>query len=444
MHRHDVKFAIPAVVAVIGFGTIGLALGVALAERGLRVLGQDVSAARVATLNVSTVMATEADLAVSIAAAREKGTITFAESLVEPLLHDERGPRGFVIAVPTPWHEIAGFDAAPLDAAVAAIAAVARLGDLVLIRSTVPVGTTRSIASRLAAAGLDIDVVSAPDRSIEGRTYREQFEVPHLVGGITSSGAARAAALLGRLGRVRDAGSAEQCEAAKLLCNVLRDVTFGIANEVAAWCEERGLDMHAIAAASRDGYPRFALARPGPVGGPCLAKDTMLLLHGMDKSAAPTTRAARATNAGVPRRAAGVIAAHLADVPAPVIAIVGIAYKGTPPVDDTRGSAALDFATQLRDLFPTAQLRAWDAEITPDRLSALGFAPACDAYEAAAGAHACVLANDHPVIAALDLRALGAGLALGGLLYDMSSVTVGREPLLPAGITFRRIGTGQA
>jgi len=356
---------------------------------------------------------------------------------------DERGPRGFVVAVPTPWNDVAGFDAAPLDGAVAAVAKVARRGDLLLIRSTVPVGATRSIASRLARIVPDVDVASTPDRSVVGRSFREQFEVPHLIGGVTPAAATRAAALLSRIGRVRDVGNAEQAEAAKLLCNVLRDVSFGVANEVAAWCEERGLDMHAIAAAARDHYPRFALARPGPVGGPCLSKDTMLLLQGMDVDAGQTIRAAHAANAGVLIRAASAIAAHLANVPAPVIAIIGVAYKGTPPVDDIRGSAALNLAARFRELLPAARLRVWDAELSADRLEKLGFDPTSGAHEAAAGANVCVLANDHPAIAALDLRRLAAALAPGALLYDMSGITAGREALLPAGIAFSRIGTGR-
>ncbi len=405
-------------------------------------LGQDVEASRVAALNSGVAVGTEADLAQSISAAREQGKIVFSDSLAVPTLQGEPGPRGFIVCVPTPWNDGVGFDAGPLESAIAAIAAVARSGDLLLIRSTVPVGTTRAIASRLAAAGLELDVASAPDRSIEGRSYREQFEVPHLVGGATPAAAARASALLSRLGRVRDAGGAEQSEAAKLLCNVVRDAAFGVANEVAAWCEQRGLDMHAIVAAAGDGYPRFVLPRPGPVGGPCLAKDVMLLLDGLDLSVAPAIRGARAANAAVPLRAAQTIAAFLTDARAPVIAIAGIAYKGHPPVDNSRGSAALDLAAHLRALVPAARLRAWDPEIAPDRIAALDFTAARDAYDLAQGADVYVLANDHAAVAALDLQRLGAGMSPHGLLYDMSGVTAGSQTQPAAGIAFHRIGVG--
>ena len=429
---------------MIGCGTVGLACAAALAERGFRVLGQDISAAHVDALRTGASAPAEADLAIAVAAARARGMIAFATNLADPLLNNERGPRGFMITVPTPMNGVAGFDAGPLNHAVAAVAAVARPGDLLLIRSTVPVGTTRSIATRLDAAGLDLDVASAPDRSIEGRSYREQFEVPHLIGGVTASAATRAAALLGRLGRVRDVGSAEHAEAAKLLCNVLRYVGFGVANEVAAWCERHGLDMHAIAAGARDTYPRFALARPGPVGGTCLPKDTALLLSGMDAGTAPIIHAAHAANVGVPMRAAAAIAAHLADCPAPVIAVLGIAFKGCPPVNTICGSVALDLAARLRDLLPAVRLRAWDPEIDAHQLADASLNPASDAHEAADGANACVLANDHQAIAMLDVPRLAAALAPGGLLYDMSGVTAGREVLLPAGIAFCRIGTGRA
>jgi len=401
-------------VVIVGCGSVGLAVAAAFATTGMTVLGYDTDGDRLARLSAGREAIGEPDLAAVIAAALADGTLRFSDEI----LALPAGPSAYLLAVPTPWHDDGGFDDAALSKAVATVLSVARPGDLLCIRSTVPVGTSARIAQQARAQAVDIFIAACPDRSAEGQSYREQFEVPHLIGADDDESRRQASELFGRLGPVTICSSAAEAEAAKLLCNVARDATFGLANELARFCAGLGLDGHAVAAAAGRGYERFSLPRPGPVGGPCLAKDVGLLLSSPGAPDSPLLRAARQANARIAGDVAAAIADHLAAIGATTVAVLGVAFKGRPPVADLRGSVALEIAQRLmRDA--RLELRAWDPEIDAGALEQAGLAPAVSPLAAAGGAGAILLANDHPALAALDLGALAAAAHPHALFYDL-------------------------
>jgi UDP-N-acetyl-D-mannosaminuronic acid dehydrogenase len=240
------------------------------------------------------------------------------------------------------------------------------------------------------------------------------------------------------LGEVVICGNAAEAEAAKLICNATRDAMFGLANEVGALLEDLGLDGRAICAAAGRNYPRFALPAAGPVGGPCLRKDTLLLLSAAAADAAPMIRAARARNQAIPREIAEAVGAHVAALDAPCIALLGIAFKGRPPVPDLRGSPALEIAALLcRD--PRHRIVVWDAEVEA-AAAPEGLDVASSPAEAARGAAAIVLANDHPALRDMDLDALLAQAHPEALIYDLCGHTNGRAVALRPGQTLRVLG----
>jgi nucleotide sugar dehydrogenase len=223
-------------------------------------------------------------------------------------------------------------------------------------------------------SGHGLDVVSTPDRSVEGRAFLEQFDPPHLIGTLQAAATPRVEALFGRLGETVVCGGAGEAEAAKLLCNVTRDVMFGLANEVAALCDAIGLDGRAVCAAAGKGYPRFKPPRPGPVGGPCLVKDTDLLCASSGAPPPPLVEAGRAANRDVIRRVVEAGLAHWARAPPAPVALLGVAFKGSPPVADLRGSPALEIADGLRGA-GVDSIVGWDPLAEPEALRAAGLTP---------------------------------------------------------------------
>jgi nucleotide sugar dehydrogenase len=428
-------------VVVVGLGEIGLAIAVALAQRGCKVTGYDIDEGLVADLRRQNHIrhgASAFDAALSEAVGT--GVLAF-DTVLEPA----RAPRAYVLAVPTPLAGSA-FDDRPLTSALDAVQGVAAAGDLVVVKSTVPIGTTRSLARKLRAAGLDLDIAHCPERSIVGDTFAEQFSIPHIVGGIDDRSSRRAAALFGRLGAVVTVGSPDAAEAIKLFANARRDVLFGLANEFALICENLGLDMYEIGKAGAIDYPRGGLARPGPVGGPCLPKDTHLLALSVPGAQTPhLSLAARAVNEHVVTRVAETLAAHLKslDEADRTVAILGVAFKGVPTTGDIRGSAALTLMRLLTQNVANVVFRGWDAVVAFDTLTRLGLAPREDILAAAAGASVVVIANDHPKFRQLAVAEIGAVMRKPALIYDMCG-TIARPAAMPDEVSLRTFGVGAA
>jgi nucleotide sugar dehydrogenase len=390
----------PREIVVVGCGAIGLPVAVALAHRGERVAGYDIDAAKIADLVEGLSHADEPELAAALRQGLAGGALSFTATL-----RSAETPRAFILAPPTPASATDGYDAGPFASAMAAVAAVARDDDLVCVRSTVPIGATRS----LAQAHPRLRFAACPDRTLSGRAFAEQFAAPQLVGGVTPDAADAAAALFSRLGAVVRLSDAETAEAVKLFANVQRDALFALANQFAILCEAAGLSFAEVRAAGAQGYPRFALARAGPVGGPCLTKDVHVLAASpaLQGEALEMLLAARRLNESLAPRLAAEIRDRLEEAAGPV-AILGLAFKGEPPTLDRRGAFAEALAAALPLGAPQLEIRRWDPQCGVDPRAAI------------AGAAAVVLANDHPALA--DIAPLVAAAAPGAVVFDACGV----------------------
>jgi UDP-N-acetyl-D-mannosaminuronic acid dehydrogenase len=422
---------------VVGSGTTGTAVGAALASRGVKVGLYDNDPARRAALARGVPVFGEQSLREAVDAAGRNLHV------VEEL-RPQQSPTVYLVCVPTPTSDSGGLDATFLNSAMAAITGVAHPGDAVFIRSTVPIGTTRRLAAQAKAEQLDLQFAFTPDRSIEGRSFADQFSLPQLVGGLDEKAARRAAALFATLGQVIDLGSAEAAEAAKLFANAWRAAAFAAANAMAMACEAHGLDARAIFAGTGCNYPRFSPATPGPVGGPCLLKDVRLLAASVPVGVRALLDGVVASETAAVALIADCLAKHLAGYPgAQRIALAGIAFKGVPPVDDIRGSVALALAKHIRERWPSIPITAWDAAMTADQIRRTGLLPADSLMNAANDAAAVVFCNNHPAFATIDLPALACVAANGAILYDCSGITAQFCGVLPNRVRHHVFGRGE-
>lgn len=420
-------------IVVVGCGVVGLPLSVALALRGHCVLGVDNDVARVSSLRDGVEGSGDQELNLALRDALARGAVRFTTAL-ESSTHQ----RAYVIAVQTP--AVAGqFDATALDAAVSQVAAVVRDNDLIMMRSTVPIGTAQRVAARVnETAGRNVLIAATPDRSLTGCAYTDQFNVPHIVGGVSPEAAERATQVLRSLGQVIDAGSAETAEAIKLFANVQRDVSFALANELAMICDALGLDVHRIRRLGSLNYERFTVARPGPVGGPCVTKDVHLLAASLAPGQ-PSPRlglAGRAANAAVVDHITSVAEAAIDRVAAatPAMAVLGLAFKGFPPTNDQRGSFALSLIERVQARRPQVSMRRWDPEGANDGESLEAVVGGC---------HVIVLATEHHALQNADLALIGRRMAQPGLIIDLWSDNR-VLPVLPAGIAYYAFGAGNS
>lgn len=423
---------------VIGCGTIGAAIGVALASKGMHIGLYDRDPRRRAALSGAASAFAEPDMAQAMREA------TAAKRLrVLDVLRPRRLSAHYVVCTPTPVDEVGEFDPRALEAAIGEILDVAQSNDAIFIRSTVPIGATRRLAEQANVRGLDLRFASTIDRSIEGRSFADQFSVPQIIGGVDERAAARAAALFAPLGQVIDLGSAEAAEAAKLFSNAWRATLFAASNAMAMACKSHGLDLHAILAGANQDYPRFSPPRPGPVGGPCLLKDVVLLASSVPEDAATLLRGVINSKSLLMRRVIEAFNAHLAGRRGSLrIALAGVAFKGRPPVDDARGSVALALASDLRARWPEALILGVDAAMRARQIEETGLFPAETLQDAAVGADLVVFCNDHSAFAQVDLAELARVMARGGLIYDLHGVTPSFCPALPNDVRRHILGRG--
>lgn len=350
-------------IVVVGLGYIGLPTSAAIATQGVSVIGIDVRQDVVDAINLGKVPIVEPDLDVAVAGAVALGTLR-ATTEVPPA-------DVFMLAVPTPSDTGKAPDLSYVKAAAEALAPVLKPGDIVILESTSPPGTTRRVSEWIAAVRPDLSlphegegphdiyVAHCPERVLPGRIMVEIVENDRLVGGITPACAERAAEVYALFCRgeivLTDATTAEM---AKLVENSFRDVNIAFANELAGICEHLDLDVWEVIELANK-HPRVNILKPGPgVGGHCIAVDPWFIV-----AAAPDQsriiRTAREVNDARPH---AVVAQTISLAePDSTIAVLGLAFKAN--VDDLRESPAIQIVELLDGALPDAQLLAVEPHV---------------------------------------------------------------------------------
>ncbi|MDH4118464.1 MAG: nucleotide sugar dehydrogenase [Acidimicrobiia bacterium] len=383
-------------LGVIGLGYVGLPLAVTASERGLGVIGFDVSGSRCAELMAGRSHVEDVSDG-ELGAALDRGA-RFTSDPTELGAAD-----ALVICVPSPLGRNRQPDLSYIEAAARTVESVLRPGQLVSLESTTYPGTTEDIvAAAVDRAGLTIDddvwVVFSPERVSPGDTMKTG-EIPKIVGGVTRMSSAVGAAAYSRIvSAVHSVSSARAAEMAKLLENTYRAVNIGLVNEMAQLAFKLDIDIWEVVDAAATKPFGFQPFYPGPgVGGHCIPLDPQYLAW-RAKEANFATRfidIAEQVNTMMPSYNADRIAALLNERGLPVFGTkilgVGIAYK--PDIGDDRESASLDVLDELRRR--GADVVVLDPLVGDDRIRHHGYEPAGD--DLSGYALAAVLC-DHEVI----------------------------------------------
>jgi UDP-N-acetyl-D-mannosaminuronic acid dehydrogenase len=345
-------------VSMIGLGYIGLPTAAMFAARRTRVVGVDINAHAVNTINEGRIHIVEPELDMIVHSAVTEG---FLRATSRPEAAD-----AFLIAVPTPFQGDHEPDISYVKSAAESIAPVLRKGNLVVLESTSPVGTTEQMVQWLAAArpdlrfpvegagAVDVNVAYCPERVLPGHVVRELVENDRIVGGLTPRCSERAVALYRTFVKgdllVTNARTAEMC---KLTENSFRDVNIAFANELSIICDKLGIDVwDLIRLANR--HPRVNILQPGAgVGGHCIAVDPWFIV---DKTPAEARliRTAREVNDRKPTWVLDKVSQAIRGLLVEggsrseselKIAVLGLAFK--PNIDDLRESPALHIAEHL-------------------------------------------------------------------------------------------------
>jgi UDP-N-acetyl-D-mannosaminuronic acid dehydrogenase len=426
-------------ICVVGTGHIGLPLAAVLAEAGFRVTGYD----------------TNDDFIVRVNTTR---TVDFQEeglaALLERNLHNRltltsTPPSGqdiYIITVGTPLE--AGTEQPDLDKIRLAVQRLAPgFGEdpLVVLRSTVSIGTTRKIVlPEIQRRASRFGLAFCPERTIEGRAIPEMCSLPQIIGGLDERSADRAEAMFRRITeKIVRVSSLEAAEMIKLINNTYRDLTFAFANEVALIAERLGLSAGELIHAANADYLRSGVARPGFVGGPCLEKDALILissLHQMDFKPR-VIEEARRLNQGLPDQVAARVIGEVRRLrpggDGAKVLVTGFAFKGRPATEDVRGSAAIPLMQQLQKV----GFEVWGHDfVTPEKVvTGLG-ARACTLEEGFAGADAVVIMNNHQDYLSARIPLLARSMRSPGVLFDSWSLFTPGDFSGIAGLRYGALG----
>ncbi|WP_150538258.1 UDP-N-acetyl-D-mannosamine dehydrogenase [Actinobacillus vicugnae] len=344
-------------ISVIGLGYIGLPTATAFASAGCRVLGVDINAETVHTINQGKIHIIELDLEQAVQQAVAKGLL-FASVSVQPA-------DAFLIAVPTPFQHHYQPDLSYIEAAAQAIAPHLQAGNLVILESTSPVGTTEKLEQWLKQRrpdltfptemgnASDIRMAYCPERVLPGKVMIELFQNDRVIGGLSEKCAQQAVELYQLFVKGEciqtHARTAEMC---KLTENSFRDVNIAFANELSMICDKLQISVwELIALANR--HPRVNILQPGAgVGGHCIAVDPWFIVSQAPEQAR-LIRTAREVNDSKPHWVIDKVKTALADcvtvkncAPNQVnIACLGLAFK--PDIDDLRESPAVEITQHI-------------------------------------------------------------------------------------------------
>lgn len=337
-------------ISVIGLGYIGLPTASLLANKGYNVAGVDVNDKVVSIINSGKIHIVEKALAENVKAVVSRGRLKAFNAIQKSDV--------YIICVPTPFHDNEKIPQPNIDHVISVTKSISKFiksGDLIILESTSPVGTTEKIQKILFEYGVDlkdVHIAYCPERVLPGKIMHELIENDRIIGGLTSKSTKLIKEFYSSFvkGEIfeTDSRTAEMC---KLAENSFRDVNIAFANELSIICDKIGIDVSELINLANK-HPRVNILQPGTgVGGHCIAVDPWFIIS-QDVKNTKLMYAAREVNnyktSWVLDKIKKSIKQHINKKGyKPKLACLGLAFK--PNIDDLRESKALKVVETLMD-----------------------------------------------------------------------------------------------
>jgi nucleotide sugar dehydrogenase len=431
-------------VCILGLGFVGLTLATAMADVGFQVIGVEIREELLNQLASGNPYFFEPGLATQLKKNIQNGSFRAYKEIPK-----DCGATVYIITVGTPLDENRIINLSSIQKISEEIAKQLKENDMVILRSTVKLGTTRScVLPTLSKANKRFQIAFCPERTVEGQALAELRYLPQIIGADDLPTRIRAAQIFHFLTpTVVQVSDLETAEMIKLIDNAKRDVAFGFSNEVARLCDAAGLSACEVITSGRFGYTRTDLAIPGLVGGPCLSKDSHILAQSMKKYGIipEIAVAARKTNETHPLEIVDFLIRliqHKMDSASPlVISLLGIAFKGRPATDDIRGTTAKPIYKALKERFPQAIFWGYDPVVESNTIKEFGLIPKVNITEATSNAHLVLILNNHPLFAELPVEKIALEMARPGIIYDFWNHYHPNTLALPDGVDYITLGS---
>jgi UDP-N-acetyl-D-mannosaminuronic acid dehydrogenase len=335
-------------ICVIGLGYIGLPTAALIAKKGFCVAGVDINKKVVSTINQGKIHIIEPDLEKYVKSAISKGKLKAYNKVQRSDI--------YIICVPTPFHNSASLPKPNIDYVLSSITSIAphvKSGDLIILESTSPVGTTQKISKVLKQLGVNlknIDIAYCPERVLPGKIMKELVRNNRIVGGLSKKSTKAAVNFYRQFVKgVLYETNAKTAEMCKLTENSFRDTNIAFANEISMICDKLDINIWELIKLTNK-HPRVNILQPGTgVGGHCIAVDPWFIVS-QDKKNSKLIRRSREVNnykttwvINKIKDAASKFESE--NKTKPKIACLGLAFK--PDIDDLRESTALTVCQTL-------------------------------------------------------------------------------------------------
>ena len=351
---------------VVGLGYVGLTLALSLSALGRRVYGFDADLNRIDQLLKLKSYISEPGIDSLLK--KHLNNNFHVNSKLYSVNEKPGNQNTYFICVGTPLRLDKTPDLEPIWSVVNELLKIIKNGDVIVMRSTVPVGLGKEIVSFIESklnwsVGINFHYIAAPERTVEGNALREIIELPQIMSGATASCQVIGLNIFrGLVNSVTPIDKIEGVELVKIIGNAYRDYAFGFSNYFIEICRRYGLDINQIIESSNRGYPRSNIPSPSPgVGGPCLSKDTYFLPRSDNNQEFSPLIAVRNVNEKVPSESVKFISGIIPNLNVYNCIGIGIAFKGVPETNDFRKSPSIDFLISLSKMVDF--IKVWDNAI---------------------------------------------------------------------------------
>ncbi len=408
-------------ICVIGLGYVGLTLAVTMANVGYSVHGLEVRQDVLDKLAEGKPTFYEEGLESELKTAVKKKTFTFSQKITEIPFK----PTVYIITVGTPLNSNGIIRLEMIENVTRDILSLLSEGDLIILRSTVKIGTARNVIMPiLNEKGVKYQIAVCPERTLEGAALKELHYLPQIIGADDMETRERCASLFGRITPTTiKVSSLETSELIKLVDNTYRDVIFSFGNEVARISDAIGVNAYEVINGGKLGYQRTNVALPGLVGGPCLEKDPHILAqsvipYGIKLDITPASRTVNERQPGESVKFINDVFVKNGSGKPERIVLAGITFKGYPETDDVRGSMALKVLAELKMQFPDACFYGFDPQLTQEVIESLGLIYLESLKNETADKDLVLITNNHPVFRKMTLPVLFENAKKSMLVYD--------------------------
>jgi UDP-N-acetyl-D-mannosaminuronic acid dehydrogenase len=398
------------IASVYGLGYVGLTLSIVLAEHDFFVIGVEKDKKKKIMLKKKKMFLHETNIESRYSQQYKKNFILDEEN------RNKLKSKIHIITVGTPIDKFKKLIIAPFEKILTSISKNLKKGDLLVVRSTVPIGFCNEFIIPFVKKktnyipGIDYNIVFAPERTIEGKALDELVTNPQIIGGYSSkcneAGSDFFRKFCNNISLVKNLESAEMC---KLVDNTFRDVSFSYANEISMLADKFGVDVHEIIDACNRNYKRNNIPRPSPgVGGPCLIKDPHIMALSAKKKKFDTSliSTARKVNENTIKYNVKKIISFLPySRKNHKILFCGVAFKGSPETNDTRNSTTVDLIETLKKKLKRVKIYAHDFIVSNKELKKLGYIP-FDIKKDKNEIDAVIVANNHKGYSFVDFNKL--------------------------------------